>query len=127
MGTNASNRTSWWKEVAGVNYTEDTAPGTIDLDATRDNPNAITYTLKNVPDQFTFTNTGEQQCVIIYIEYHFGGDETGISTVTESNGLPVRVEYFTLSGERVTAPVGGLYIMRTTLRNGRTESKKVVL
>ena len=126
-GTNASNRTSWWKEVAGVNYTEDTAPGTIDLDATRDNPNAITYTLKNVPDQFTFTNTGEQQCVIIYIEYHFGGDETGISTVTESNGLPVRVEYFTLSGERVTAPVGGLYIMRTTLRNGRTESKKVVL
>ena len=22
----------------------------------------------------TFTNTGEQQCVIIYLEYHYGGD-----------------------------------------------------
>ena len=124
-GTNASNRTSWWKEVAGVTYTEDTAPATIDLDAPRDNPNAITYTLQNVPDQFTFTNTGEQQCVILYIEYHFGGDITGISASNE--GTPVRVEYYTLAGERIESPRQGMYVVRITTASGKTFSRKMVV
>ena len=124
-GTNSSDRTSWWKEVAGVTYTETTAPATIDLYATRDNPNAITYTLESVPDKFTFTNTGEQQCVILYIEYHFGGS-TGIESVSAAVSVPVRTSYFTLSGEQVSAPARGLYIVRTTLPDGRTESRKVV-
>ena len=68
-----TTRTSYWKEVAGKEYTETTAT-IIDLDAPRDNPNAITFTLDNVEDQVTFTNTGEQQCVILYLEYHYGGD-----------------------------------------------------
>ena len=72
-GTNASNRTSYWKEVAGKEYTEATAT-ILDLDAPRDNPNAVTFTLDNVKDTVTFTNTGEQQCVILYLEYHYGGD-----------------------------------------------------
>ena len=72
-GTNASNRTSYWKEVAGKTYTEETAT-LIDLDAPRDNPNAISFTLDNVENQVTFTNTGEQQCVILYLEYHYGGN-----------------------------------------------------
>jgi len=122
-GTNASNRTSWWKEVAGNTYTEDTAPATIDLDAPRDNPNAISYTMKNVPEKFTFTNTGEQQCVILYIEYHFGGDSTGISLLGE--GSAVCVEYYTLSGERVTTPLKGIYLMRTVKSDGRSETHKV--
>ncbi|MBQ2360471.1 MAG: autotransporter-associated beta strand repeat-containing protein, partial [Prevotella sp.] len=63
-GTNASNRTSYWKEVAGVNYTETTTT-VLDLDAPRSNPNKVDFTLDNVPDKVTFTNTGEQQCVII--------------------------------------------------------------
>ncbi len=124
-GTNSSNRTSWWREVAGQEYTEDTAPATIDLDAPRDNPNAITYVLESVPDKFTFTNTGEQQCVILYIEYHFGGS-TGIESVSAAVSVPVRTSYFTLSGEQVSAPARGLYIVRTTLPDGRTESRKVV-
>lgn len=121
-GTNASSRTSWWKEVAGVTYTEDTAPATIDLDATRDNPNAITYTLQNVPDKFTFTNTGEQQCVIIYIEYHFGGAD-GIESV--SLNQPLRTEYYTLNGVRVSAPDKGMYLVRMVMPNGKTETRKV--
>ena len=72
-GTNASNRTSYWKEVAGVSYNETTAT-ILDLNAPRDNPNAVSFTLNNVKDQVTFTNTGEQQCVILYLEYHLGGD-----------------------------------------------------
>ena len=75
-GTNASNRTSYWKEVAGVSYTPETTT-VLDLDASRDNPNCVDFTLDNVPDKVTFTNTGEQQCVILYIEYHFGEDLAG--------------------------------------------------
>lgn len=84
-GTNASNRTSYWKEVAGVAYTTSTTTE-LDLNAPRDNPNAVSFTLDNVAEKVTFTNTGEQQCVILYLEYHYGdvptvGDVTGDTTV----------------------------------------------
>ena len=123
-GTNSSNRTSYWKEVAGQAYTETTTT-VLDLDAPRDNPNAVSFTLKSVPDNFTFTNTGEQQCVIIYIEYYIGSDPSGISTVGQG-GSSVRIDYFTASGERVATPGRGLYIVRTTAANGHTQSRKVV-
>ena len=122
-GTNSSNRTSWWREVAGVEYTEDSAPASIDLDATRDNPNAITYTLQNVPDKFTFTNTGEQQCVILYIEYHFGGSDGIESLSTEER--PIRTEYYTLNGVRIATPDKGMYLVRMVMPDGKTETHKV--
>ena len=122
-GTNSSNRTSYWKEVAGVEYTESTTT-VLDLNATRDNPNAVEFTLNNVPDKFTFTNTGEQQCVIVYIEYHFGG-ATGIQAVS-ANGTPLRIEYYTLSGERIATPGKGIYVMRTILEDGKAISRKVI-
>ena len=75
-GTNASNRTSYWKEVAGVAYTPETTT-VLDLDAPRDNPNCVDFTLDNVADRVTFTNTGEQQCVILYLEYHYGESLVG--------------------------------------------------
>ena len=121
-GTNASSRTSYWKEVAGVEYTETTTT-ILDLDASRDNPNAVSFSLNSVADKFTFTNTGEQQCVIVYIEYHFGGDESGISTITE--GSPVRIEYFMLSGKPVSIPTKGLYLQRVTMQNGKSVTRKV--
>ena len=121
-GTNASSRTSYWKEVAGVEYTETTTT-ILDLDASRDNPNAVSFSLNSVADKFTFTNTGEQQCVIVYIEYHFGGDESGISTITE--GSPVRIEYFMLSGKPVSTPTKGLYLQRVTMQNGKSVTRKV--
>ena len=121
-GTNASSRTSYWKEVAGVNYTETTTT-VLDLDAPRDNPNAVSFTLDNVPDKFTFTNTGEQQCVIVYIEYHFGGPD-GIDAAKGST-TPVRVEYYNMSGQRIAAPEQGICIMRTIMQDGSSISKKV--
>jgi len=120
VGTNASDRTSYWKEVAGTSYTASTTT-TLDLTKTNADPNVVSFTLDNVPDKFTFTNTGEQQCVIVYIEYHFGG--TGISTVQTT---PIRAEYFTVSGKRVTSPTKGMYILRSTMPDGRTVSKKVI-
>ena len=121
-GTNSSNRTSYWKEVAGVTYDETTTT-VLNLDAPRSNPNAVDFTLNHVPDAVTFTNTGEQQCVILYLEYHYG-DANGIEAVT--TGKPVRTEYFTLAGERVTTPGSGLYVVRITSADGKTTSRKVV-
>jgi hypothetical protein len=121
-GTNSSNRTSYWKEVAGQEYTETTTT-VLDLEATRDDPNAVSFTLQNVPDKFTFTNTGEQQCVIVYIEYHLGGTN-GISSAG-MGGTPIRIDYYNAAGERVATPRSGIYIVRMTMPDGRTESRKV--
>ena len=122
-GTNSSSRTSYWKEVAGTEYTA-TTTDVLDLDATRDNPNAVSFTLDNVPDKFTFTNTGEQQCVIIYIEYHFGG-ESGIQGVS-GEAAPIGIEYFTVAGKRVASPARGIYLVRITHSDGSVETKKVM-
>ena len=121
-GTNASNRTSYWKEVAGVSYNETTTT-ILDLDAPRSNPNKVDFTLNEVADRVTFTNTGEQQCVIIYLEYHYGGT-SGVETITL--GEPIRMEYYTLSGERVTTPTKGIYLVRIYTNQGKVESRKVI-
>ena len=120
-GTNSSNRTSYWKEVAGVDYTPETTT-VLDLDAPRSNPNKVDFTLNNVPNAITFTNAGEQQCVIVYLEYHFGGTD-GIESV--SSGKGVKVQYFTASGESVGTPGRGIYLMRITDAQGRVTTKKV--
>jgi autotransporter-associated beta strand protein len=123
-GTNASSRTSYWKEVAGVSYDETTTT-VLDLDASRDNPNAVSFTLNHVPDQFTFTNTGEQQCVILYIEYHYG-EATGIRDINDARVGMTNVAYYTLEGKRISQPAKGLYIMRYTTADGKTVAKKVL-
>ena len=122
-GTNASNRTSYWKEVAGVSYNETTTT-VLDLDAPRSNPNKVDFTLDNVPDKVTFTNTGEQQCVIIYLEYHFGGDTSGVEGIHLNE--PIRIEYYTLSGEKVSTPAKGIYLVRIYNHQGTVESRKVI-
>lgn len=126
VGTNSSNRTSYWKEVAGEEYTEETAT-ILDLTKTATNPNMVEFELNNVPS-ITFTNAGEQQAVVLVLEYHIGGPiGTAIGNVTMGGeGAVVKVEYFTLSGERVTTPSKGLYLKRTYYENGQVSSKKVV-
>ncbi|MBQ9356547.1 MAG: autotransporter-associated beta strand repeat-containing protein [Prevotella sp.] len=124
VGTNSSNRTSYWKEIAGQTYTEATTPVIFNLNATASAPNKAEYVLNNVPDVVTFTNTGEQQSVVIVMEFHYGGT----SGISEANTglIPMRTEYFTLGGERVATPGQGMYLMRTTLSNGKVISRKVV-
>ena len=123
VGTNSSSRTSYWKEVAGVSYDETTTT-VLDLTKTNPDPNAVSFTLNNVPDKFTFTNTGEQQCVIIYVEYHFDGT-SGIVEY-KNDVAPVRVSYYTLGGHRVTTPERGLYIMQMQMPDGSIRSQKVL-
>ena len=118
-----TTRDSYWKEVAGKSYTAETAPSLIDLTAQRSAPCYVEYTLPDVADQFTFTNTGEQQAVIIYIEYHFGGS-TGITTTTGSH-VVLGTTYYTLEGKQVEQPGRGLYLVRTTTADGKVVARKV--
>lgn len=119
---NSSNRTSFWKEVAGQSY-KATDGQLLDLEATALAPNKAEFILSDVENELTFTNSGEQQSVIIVLEYHTGGTVTGISESVDVT--PVRVEYFTLSGERITNPVKGMYVVRRTSADGRVTSRKV--
>lgn len=120
-----ANRTSYWANVAGTAYTEENS---VILAPTKDtkNPNKVSFDLADVADVVTFKNTGEQQCVIIYLEYHTGGTSGCITTVGGDN-TPVRIDYYTVSGERVATPGKGLYIMRATTAAGKTITRKFVL
>ena len=123
--TNVStpNRTSYWAEVGGKTYTE---AESVILQASKDtsNPSSVSFNLDNIADAVTFRNTGEQQCVIIAIEYTLGGND-GMAVV-DAGGNPMKVEFFTLSGERVLSPQKGIFIMRVTMTDGRTVAKKIV-
>ncbi len=120
----APNRPNYWAEVAGVEYTEETA--TI-LTCYKDlsNPDHVSFDVDNVEDVLTFTNTGEQQCVIIALEYQYGGEATGISDVT-TDEVPASVEYYSLSGRRVSVPGTGIYIMKATMPSGKVVTRKVI-
>jgi autotransporter-associated beta strand protein len=122
-GTNDSNRTSYWKEVAGKTYTEGDGQ-LMDHTATAAAPNKAVFVLDNVQNELTFTNTGEQQSVVIVLEYHTGGTDvpTAVSTVSAPAAM---VEYFTASGERVATPGHGLYIERTTTVGGQVVTRKI--
>ena len=128
---NASSRTTYWKEVAGKTYTESTAT-ILSHSATRTNPNKVEFVLDNVPSPVTFTNAGEQQAIVLVIEYHVGGPAGPTPTSVEPvikgvDGVKgsVSVQYFTLSGERVEMPTKGMYIQRTTTADGQVTSRKV--
>lgn len=103
VGTNSSNRTSYWKEVCGTEYTEDNA--TI-LDITAGTVNCVTFDLPNV-NTITFTNTGEQQCVILNIEYHYRG--TAINDVTANTAATSNTLY-NISGQKVSDSYRGYVI-----------------
>ena len=122
VGNNSSSRTSYWKEVAGKTYTE--ADGQLfDLNATASAPNKAEFILDNVERELTFTNSGEQQSIVIVMEFHYGGT-TGISTY-QAVGTAQKVEYYTLKGERIANLGSGLYIMRATMPDGSIISRKV--
>lgn len=112
VGTNSDNRTSYWKEICGTQYTAENA--TI-LDLTAGKVNCVTFDLNSV-EQITFTNTGEQQCVIVNIEYHYGGVAgqgvvTGIYDVNAAENPFDTIGVYDLFGRKVNVTTKGLYIL----------------
>ena len=118
-----ANRTCYWANVGGVDYTEETA--TI-LAATKNtgSPNHVSFTLPRLANVVTFRNAGEQQCVIVAIEYELGGANAVSNTAV--NVQPVRTDYFSLDGKRMAEPQKGITIVRTTMSDGRVISHKIV-
>lgn len=122
----APNRPNYWAEVGGTKFTEETAT-ILTCYKDFDNPDHVSFSLPNVEDVLTFTNTGEQQCVIVEMEYHYGeGSGTdGIDNVATQE-VPVSVEYYNLAGARISAPGTGVYIMKATMPSGKVVTRKVL-
>ena len=54
------------------------------------------------------------------------GETTGIDGVTDSSDEAVISQFVTVDGKASTTPVKGLNIVKSTLKNGKTSTKKVV-
>lgn len=119
----APNRTSYWAEVGGVTYNEENS---VILQESKDtsNPVSASFDLPDMAEAVTFRNTGEQQCVIVSLEY-FLDDDMGVALIG-SDSTPLRIEYFNLSGERVLSPADGIFIMRALMPDGKTITRKIV-
>ena len=127
---NASNRTCYWKEVAGKTYTESDGQ-LLSLTATASAPSKAEFALNNVQKELTFTNAGEQQQVLVVLEYHTGGSDNPVPDDPIVDGINSAVvgadyQYFNLSGERVENPVHGIYIERTVTTDGKVFTRKVM-
>ena len=114
-------RWSYWKEVGGTTYTQETAvlfstfvdgirqaDNSVVLDETAlQTPDAQTFELANL-SAVTFTNTGEQPCIVIEVEYG-NGSATGINNVTTST-IDVNAPVYNISGQQVSKNYKGIVI-----------------
>ena len=109
---------SYWKEVAGTEYNADEATKMAVFTDTPDyqkNPDVISFDLDRV-SSFTFTNKGQQPCVVIAVTA-VSGSASGIQSV-QTSVINMDGTMYNLSGQKVGADYKGLVI-----KNG----KKVVI
>ena len=71
-----TDRPAFWKEVADVTYTVEEC-GELMCFKDGANPDVRSYTLPEAAASFTFTNSGEQLCYVLVVE--FGGGDTPVS------------------------------------------------
>lgn len=109
VGTNSSSRTSYWKEVAGKTYTESDGQ-ILDLTKTNTAPNKAEFVLDNVQNELTFTNAGEQQSIVIVLEYHTGGSDADAITNVQSVKMADTDAIYNLSGQKVDSNYRGIVI-----------------
>ena len=102
INVDAPNRTPYWREINGTAIAE--ADATI-MQSYKDaeHPDIISFSLPAV-SSFTFTNAGEQVCVLMDVIY---GDAAGITTHT----VPTSTAIYNLAGQRVTTPSKGIVII----------------
>lgn len=100
-------RTSYWKEVAGETYDETTALSCYN-DGDFTTPDVREFTLKTPANTVTFTNTGEQLCYVLVVEYTKGGSASVNSIEVEKAKNNIR---YNLAGQRVDESYKGVVIM----------------
>ena len=110
-----TERDSYWKEVAGKDMDAETSGGIFEnySDPTG-TPDKREYTLDAATNVVTFTNTGEQCCYVLVVEFY---DESASVTSLENNDVQNDV-IFNLAGQKVGNGFKGIAV-----KNG----KKVVL
>ena len=70
MNTESSTNTSYWKEVAGINYDVTSSGGAMTCyKGDLSNPDVRSYSLAEPMNSVTFTNTGEQLLYVIVVEW----------------------------------------------------------
>lgn len=79
----ATDRAPYWKEVAGVEYTEETSGGTMTSYKDGANPDIRSFSFE-ATKEITFTNTGEQLCYVMEVEY---AEEVEPVSTTKTIGL----------------------------------------
>lgn len=116
----ATERDSYWKEVAGVTYdTPEAAGGIFASYKDLDNPDKRTYIFgEEKLNSITFTNTGEQCCYVIEIAITTGSPVTGIQTM-KAQTIDLNAPVYNIAGQKVDATYKGLVI-----KNGKKMIQK---
>lgn len=98
----ATDRPSYWKEVAGATYTEETIFASYKDTA---NPDKREFTF-DAANTVTFTNTGEQCCYVLFVEVSDGAAGiTAAKAEIESGAI------YNLAGQKVSDSYKGVVIM----------------
>ena len=114
----ATERDSYWKEVAGVTYDTPDASGGIfqNYKETEGTPDMRTYSFNGSKlNTITFTNTGEQCCYVIKIDIVTGSPVTGIQTIKAAN-IDLNAPVYNLSGQKVDSSYKGVVIQNGVKR-----------
>lgn len=105
-----TERDSYWKEVAGVEYDAETSGGIFASYQNYDNPDKREYTFP-AANAVTFTNTGEQCCYVIVVEVETGSpaEQTSISNIVTEKALNGAI--YNLAGQKVNVNYNGVVIV----------------
>ncbi len=101
-------RATYWREVAGTEYTEADATPLKDLisdEGYQQNPDKVEFSINNLAS-VTFTNTGEQPCVVLVVTYG-KGETAGIVNV---NAVEENAPVYNLQGVQVDENYKGIVI-----------------
>ena len=117
----ATDRDSYWKEVAGVSYDTPEASGGLfaNYGENEGTPDKREYSFgDNRLNSITFTNTGEQCCYIIEVTIAKGDVVTGIENV-KAAVVDLNAPAYNLAGQKVSENYKGVVI-----KNGRKMIQK---
>ena len=115
-------RTPYWREVAGTNY-DDSNPLTCFIDGDLANPDIREFTIGTPSNTVTFTNSGEQLCYVLAVEYT-KGSSSGIET--PASVMIKQSDFYDLQGRRVSDHAKGVIIRVDRMSNGQKKTSKII-